>query len=123
MKRGLILSAFAVFAFILVVDGSLQGGDKGKDGDKVTIKVVMKKAMVGGLCKKVAGGSASKEEQAELVKLFEGLAKCEPPKGDAASWKEKTEALVKAAKAGDGEALKKAANCAACHGEHKGKKK
>ena len=49
----------AVFAFVMIVDGSLQGGDK----DKITIKVVMKKAMAGGLCKKVASGEGTKEDQ------------------------------------------------------------
>ena len=49
-----------------------------------------------------------------------------PPKGDAESWKAKTAALKSAAEGvlkgekGAEEALKKAANCAACHKVHKG---
>jgi hypothetical protein len=81
----------------------------------------MQKAMKGGLCAKVASGKASEAEQKQLVSLFEGLAKTDPPKGDAEAWKAKTKALLDAAKANDGAALKKAANCAACHKEHKGK--
>ncbi len=47
-------------------------------------------------------------------------------KVDAESWKSKTTALIKAAqlavdgKKGAGAALKKAANCKACHNVHKG---
>lgn len=108
-----------VFALVLVLDGSVQSGEK----DKVTIKTVMKKAMAGGLCKKVASGEANAEEKKELVELFTALAKATPPKGEADSWKEKTKALLDAAKADDGAALKKAADCAGCHGVHKGKKK
>lgn len=119
MLRGLIVGAMCVFGLVLILDGNVEGGDK----DKVTIKVVMQKAMKGGLCKKVASGEANEAEKKELVELFTALAKNEPPKGDAASWKEKTKALLDAAKANDGAALKKAADCAACHSEHKGKKK
>ena len=126
MKYGLIASAVAVFAFVLMLDGTLVGGEK----DKITIKVVMQKAMKPGgdmLCKKVATGKADEKEVAQLVELFTALSNLEPPKGDADSWKAKTKALVdaaKAAKAGEkSEALATAANCNACHSEHKGKKK
>jgi surface antigen len=119
MLRGLIAGGMCVFALALVMDGSVSGGDK----DKVSIKVVMQKAMKGGLCTKVATGKANEDEKKQLVELFTAMSKNEPPKGDAESWKAKTKALVDAAKAGDGDALKKAANCAACHSEHKGKKK
>ena len=122
MLRGLIAGSLAVFALGLFMDNSSSfGGD-----DKITIKAVMKKAMAGGLCKKVASGKADEKEVKELVVLFTALSKNEPPKGDLADWKAKTTALVdaaKAAKAGEkSEALGAAANCAACHKEHKGKK-
>ena len=96
------------------------------DAKPVGIKDVMKTCMKGGLCKKVADGAANDEEKAKLVEMFTAMSKAKPPKGDAESWKTKTAALVKAAtaaKAGDegaGDALKKAANCMACHKEHKG---
>lgn len=95
-------------------------------GEKTTIKDVMKKAMKGGLCGKVAGGKASEAEKKELVELFTALAANKPPKGDEDSWKAKTKALLEGAKgvaAGKedaGKALKAAANCMACHKEHKG---
>jgi hypothetical protein len=116
MLRGLIAGGICLFAVALLLDGNVQGGDK----EKVTIKVVMQKAMKGGLSGKVANGKASEEEKKELVALFEGLTKTTPPKGEEAAWKEKTKALLDAAKANDGAALKKAANCAACHKAHKG---
>jgi hypothetical protein len=102
--------------------GENNAGEKAK----YTIPQVMKKAMKGGLCGKVASGKASDEEKAQLVELFTALSQNTPPQGDAKSWKEKTSALVDAAKKaakgdeGAGAALKKAAVCKACHDVHKG---
>jgi hypothetical protein len=53
--------------------------------------------------------------------MYEALAASKPPKGAEDSWKEKTTALLEAAKAGDVDKLKMASNCAACHKAHKGK--
>jgi hypothetical protein len=96
------------------------------DSSEETIKKVMKVAMKGGLCKSVASGKATADQKKELLTLFQDLAKATPEKGDPASWKAKTTALVSAAEANvDGTAgasaqLKKAANCKACHDLHKG---
>jgi mono/diheme cytochrome c family protein len=74
----------------------------------------------------VADGKATDEEKAKLVECFEALPANKPPKGEEESWKEKTAALIAAAKdcaagkEGAGAALGKAANCAGCHGAHKG---
>ncbi len=92
------------------------------------IEKVMKVAMKGGLCKKVAAGKATAEEQKKLAKMFQKFAKTKPPRGDSKSWKAKTEALAKAAQAfadgkGSAKDLRKAANCKACHDAHKPKKK
>jgi len=93
--------------------------------EDIKIKDVMAKAMKGKLCEKVAKGEGSADDKAELVKLFTALGKNKPPKGDADSWKAKTDALLAAAKDaqagkdGAGPALMKAANCGACHGMHK----
>lgn len=100
----------------------------GEDKD-VSIKDVMKKVHSGKppVCAKISKGEASKEEKELAVKMYEGLVKAKPPKGDADSWKEKTEALLAAAKAcladdKDGvDKYKKAVNCKACHEAHKGK--
>ena len=75
--------------------------------------------MAGGLCKKVASGKASDEEKAQLIALFTDLAANKCPKGDDDDWKTRTQALLKAAKADDAGALKKAADCKGCHSEHK----
>jgi hypothetical protein len=92
---------------------------------KHTIKEVMKTCMKGGLCKKVGSGKGSDDDKKELLAMFTSLAASKPPKGDEDSWKEKTGALVSAAKAcekgeKDGpKLLGKAANCKACHEVHK----
>jgi hypothetical protein len=119
MLRGLIAGGLCLFALAILLDNNVSGGDK----DKVTIKVVMQKAMKGGLCKKVVSGEANADEKKQLVEYFTALTKLTPPKGEEASWKEKTTALLDAAKKDDTAALKKAADCNACHSEHKGKKK
>jgi len=128
MKRVLIAGAVMVFTLALMVNSQVEGGkdkDKEKDKEKVaTIKEVMKKAHAkGALLDKFKEGKASSEEKKQLISLYEALAANTPPKGEAAAWKEKTEALVKAVKTNDVEAVKKAASCAACHSEFKGKKK
>ena len=77
------------------------------------------------LLKKVATGTATDVQKAELVKLYQALAALRPPRGEAASWEEKTKALLAAARAaaeGKPEAageLNRVANCAACHEAHK----
>jgi hypothetical protein len=85
---------------------------------------IMKKGFKGSkespaLLKKVTGGSATAEEKAKLAEYIKKLATLKPEKGDAASWKEKTDALVKAIEKDDVAALKEASNCKACHNVHK----
>ncbi len=126
MKR--LIVASAVLAMAVVASMAMtRAADDDEDKPKYTIKETMKTCMKGGLCKKVAGGKASDEEEKQLVEHFTSLGKNKPPKGEAESWKKKTGALLKAAQgvaAGDDgaeAALKKAANCGACHKAHKGK--
>lgn len=116
--KALLGGVFATIALVFVLAGSQADG---QEKPKYKIAQVMAKAMKGGLCGKVAKGEATAEEKQTLVELFTALHQNAPPKGSEESWKMKTKALLDAAKAGDGEALKKAANCAACHKEHKGK--
>jgi hypothetical protein len=77
------------------------------------------------LCKKVAGGTATDAEKEQLVAYYKKLIGTEPPKGDAADWKKRTEALLSAAEGvakGSPDAIakyKEAVNCKACHTEHK----
>ena len=118
----LFAGAIAAVSLVLVL-GDNHAGEKAK----YTIPQVMKKAMAGGLCKKVASGKANDEEKTQLVELFTALSQNTPPKGDADDWKSKTKALLEAAKGaagGDADAAKKLpklANCNGCHSVHKGK--
>jgi hypothetical protein len=97
------------------------------DTEVKDIETIMEKAHKGDppLFKQVITGKASKEEQKELLALYIDLGKNKPPKGSAASWKKRTDALVDATKAviaekpDAGKALAAAAQCQACHKEHK----
>jgi len=117
----LVASILSVVTFGLL----LSTNEAGEAKPKFTIKEVMQKANKGGLHKKVAGGMASDAEKQELVDLYVALNQNKPKKGEEKSWKEKTTALVDAAKAaqkGDataGETLNKVNNCMACHKEFK----
>lgn len=123
--RSLKLVAVAVLCLGLIGLSGMLTNAQEKGAPKYSTKDVMKEAMKGGLCGKVAGGKGSKEDAAKLLELFTSLAANKPAKGEAASWKEKTGALVAAAKEavdgkeGAGDKLKKAANCKACHDAHK----
>jgi hypothetical protein len=116
------LTAALGFVFFL---GSPEAGEK-KD-PKHTIKEVMKMAHKEGLLKEVTGGTASKEQQKELLELYTSLSQNKPPRGDEKLWQKNTTRMVALAKAvvdGDEKAAKllaKTVNCAACHKEHKGK--
>lgn len=98
-----------------------------KEGDKpkFTIKDAMKEHGKGKIKDKAIAGTATKEEKDKLVELYEAMSKAEPPKGTKESWKEKTDALVAAAKAvqkgeeGAGKKLDAATKCGACHSVHK----
>ncbi len=122
MRKVILLSA--ALGMAVVVSLGISAAEKADA--KYTIKQVMAKAHKEKLLNKVAEGNASAEEKQQLLESYAALGDNEPPKGDAASWKEKTDALVAAAKAavdGDAEAaakLKAASNCAACHKAHKG---
>jgi hypothetical protein len=122
--RKSVLAAGAVLACILGLT-MVTVTSEAQDAPKHTIKVVMQKAMKGGLCGKVASGKATDDEKKLLIELFEALHAHKPPRGDEASFKEKAKALLDGAKAAaedskKGGALKKAANCKACHEAHKG---
>ena len=98
---------------------------------KYTTKEVMEAIHKGqdNIGKRVGQGTASKEEIAKMVEYYESLPLNEPPRGSMASWKEKTSKLVSSARAfKDGKPTaaamyKGAANCKACHIEHKPEEK
>jgi len=121
MKKNLL----AMLGIALVVAiGSVAMADKG-EGSKHSTEEIMKKVFKGPLLKKVAKGDASEEEQKLFKEMLTSLQKNKPHKGEAESWKKKTTALIEAAKEvaeekeGGLAKLKKAANCKACHDEHK----
>ena len=74
---------------------------------------------------RVGRGEGTAADFQLLAELTASLPLNAPPKGDAASWKEKSSALAKAGKdlaagkAGALEAWKAASNCKACHSAHK----
>ncbi len=95
------------------------------EAKKPTIKEVMKSAFKGPLVKKVASGKATDEEKKSLHDMLVAMSEDKPPRGDEASWKKFTTALVDSSKAvvdGDKKGvgmLKKSADCKACHTDHK----
>ncbi|MGA2498314.1 MAG: hypothetical protein ABSH20_11270 [Tepidisphaeraceae bacterium] len=94
--------------------------------EKLGIGDVMKKAFKGkqSLLVKVTEGRASADEAKELLDLVKVLGANKPPHGDMASWKTRTDAIVKAAEGvvagtkGAAEELRAATNCKACHNVH-----
>ena len=88
---------------------------------KYTIKEIMQESFKqeGNLKDLIIEGMATDEQNAQFIDYVENLAQFEPRKGDAASWNEKTAALIAAAKGTNLDALKKATNCKACHSVHK----
>src|SRR5262245_26919410 len=95
MRNLFIGSTMLVMALAMTVGMSLA---QDKEKPKHTIKEVMKTAHKDGLLKKVQDGKASDEEKKKLAELYVALHENTPPKGSAESWKEKTDALVKASK-------------------------
>src|SRR5262245_1194218 len=116
MRQGLRYGAAALLAAAFAGMTVFGAAD---DKPKYDIESIMEKAhdKENGLYQKVLKGKASDAEKKELVELYTELAKNKAPKGDAKSWKDKTDALVAAAKeVADGKAagvkdLQKAANC------------
>ncbi len=110
----------------LLAAGVLVGAAQEKP---TSVKDVMNIAHKGGkdsMLSKITGGSGSEADAKKLVELYEFLATQKPPQGEEASWKEKTGALVSAAKEmaekKSADNLKKASNCKACHDVHRPKK-
>jgi len=124
MRQGLRYGAAALLAVAFVGLTVLAAAD---DKPKYDIETIMEKAHDedNGILQKVVAGKADATEKKTLVELYTELGKNKPPKGEAKSWKDKTTALVAAAKqVADGKDdgvknLKKAADCKGCHSVHK----
>jgi mono/diheme cytochrome c family protein len=129
MKQKRMLAS-ALTAAALAVAGftfhHLNAAEPGEDAIKQVMKIYHKAPKgVDPICKKASDGKATPAELKNLVAAYRTMSKASPPKGDAASWKEKTAKLLAAAEAlsagqPDGAALyKEAVNCKACHSVHK----
>jgi hypothetical protein len=111
-----------VFSAILAVAATAVYAVESKIGG------VMKTVMKGDTStyKTVCLGQGTDADARKLADCLKGLAGTKPPKGDSASWNQKTTALIKAAedvaakKPGALTALQKAGNCKSCHSVHKG---
>ncbi len=103
---------------------STEEGNQSTDASKLDIAGVMRHAMTKGLCQKVIKNQARSEEIEQLVQLFERLEQLDPPVGSEEKWAAFTRELVDASRAiasgqSTHEQLKRAANCNACHREHR----
>ena len=119
-KRILVSVAVAVAA---VVAGCSTFSSK----PKYTTEQIMEQGFKGkeSPAARVGRGEGTAADFKLLAELTASLPLNAPPKGDAASWKEKSTALAKAGKdlaagkVGALEAWKAASNCKACHSAHK----
>ena len=74
---------------------------------------------------KIIDGTVSDDDLKKTVELYKAMADTKPPKGEAVAFKEKVAKLITATenvvakKDGAGAAYKQAANCKACHSDHK----
>jgi len=125
----IVVSALATLC-VAVSLVSIQAAEKAAEKTKYSMEDIMKKGMKGdtSLLKKTIEGTASDADKKQLLEYVKDLAQHSPEKGDAASWKAKTAALIAATQkvvGGDKAAvaqLKEASNCKACHSVHKGDK-
>ena len=113
----------AVVAATLLLTASASAAEK----PKFTIEEIMKQGFKGkeSPAARVGKGEGSAADIKLLAELTKALPLNEPPRGELASWKEKSTALAAAGKAlaagkpGALEIWKEAANCKACHSAHK----
>ncbi len=128
MKKLITLSIAAGTAVVLAasVFVSTLNAAEGSNPTKEFMKKFHKAPKgVDPVCKKATDGKASAAELSQLVAGYKAMCSAKPPKGDEASWKEKTGKLLEAAMAlqkgaADGAAkYKEAVNCKACHSAHK----
>ncbi|MBI1840274.1 MAG: hypothetical protein HYR88_05410 [Verrucomicrobia bacterium] len=129
MKRNQYIAVGTLVAAIWIGGGlawQSHAADAGKDAIKEVMKAYHKAPKgVDPVCKRAVDGKASAEELKKLVAGYKTLASAKPPRGDEASWKEKTAKLLAACQAlekgeeGAAAKYKEALNCKACHSAHK----
>jgi len=125
MNKGTLITSIIGLAFL--ASAPIQLARAAETKPKYSVEEIMKALNKGqqNIGKRAASGQASKEDLTALVDYYDALPLNPPPKGDKASWTEKTAAVAKAARAlkagesGAAEAFKAASNCKACHSIHK----
>jgi len=116
----------AIAALTLVAAGCASSSSSATK-PSLSIEHIMEDGFKGkeSLSARIAKGQGTAEDFKKIAFLTKELALNQPPKGDLASWTEKTRALKAAAddlvagKAGAVDAFKSAVNCKACHSVHK----
>ena len=111
--------AAAALAVAVLLGASAQ--DKPKSIKEVMVAHKGKDSLI----EKIKGGKGTDDDAKKLVGMYEALVTFKAPQGDEKGWKDKTEALLAAAKevaekkAGAVDKLKTASDCKACHSVHK----
>ena len=116
----------AIAAITLVAAGCASSSSSGTK-PSLSIEHIMEDGFKGkeSLSARIAKGQGSTEDFKKMAFLTKELALNKAPKGDLASWTEKTKALQAAAeslaagKPGALDGFKSAVNCKACHSVHK----
>jgi hypothetical protein len=116
----------AIAALTLVAAGCASSSSSATK-PSLSIEHIMEDGFKGkeSLSARIAKGQGTAEDFKKMAFLTKELALNQPPKGDLASWTDKTRALKAAAddlvagKAGAVDAFKSAVNCKACHSVHK----
>ncbi len=132
MNRKWVVSIALASTGLIAMAAIAETGPATKPADATAtlpIKKIMDKANKGpdALFKKVMSGKADAAQKQELLELYAMLGKNDPPKGDKTDWDDRTAALTKAAQGVVDDApnaipaLKKAADCKACHSLHQNK--
>ena len=124
MNSKILITAASTLAFAIVGCSSLS------NKPSKSVHQVMEEGFEGkeSLNARVTKGQGTPTEIQHLAALVHQMALNAPPRGDLASWTEKTVALDKAAadlvagKPGAMDAYKAAVNCKACHSAHKPEK-
>lgn len=129
MKKHQHIAAIVVAASLLAGGAlvwQLQAADAKEDAIKEFMKAYHKAPKgVDPVCKKATEGKATPDELKKLIEGYKALCAAKPPKGDVASWKEKTSKLLAAAqdlqkgKEGAADRYAEAVKCKACHSVHK----
>ena len=125
-NRMKLITGVASILAVSVLALHLQAADDKEDSMKAFMKAYHKAPKgVDPICKKALDGKATPEELKKLIAGYKEMTLAKAPKGDAASWKEKTTKLYAAAQGlekGGPEAAAKykaAVDCKACHSLHK----